>query len=592
MRDALLEIAERDPLALLLAGPDGIATREHRDAVMRHVQDDYRARAEEVAGGYRALAAGMLADVSMDDIATEVLESLTPGADPDPLLAARERVWWTAVASADIDGAIARGVRVAYDGILDAFTGAIGDLLAANGRRPRDGMTLGEFAAILGAITDGLTLRGRIDATQSPETNAMRSARVFHLLSEPDPEHRAGGDADADAEVRDADRRLAIGGTAGTTAMADQLVLLRAAQADDDALRRARLRSEVLLRSPDLRRVPGGNHAWRLAALTVGVLDGAWDAAVAEAATADQVVNADDHRDQIAVLRALVRLGRWPDVLREAERLRAAQADAVHPTVVALEAEAYVESGNPAHALRLLSADAGRGSAYTAAVGASALTVLGRLEEAAELLARPVPAAVGHHERVAQLVSTARLALAQGRANAAYDAALEAGDVLRRVDDRHPATGGWRLIAVRALIAGGHHAPARRLLDEHDVTIVDATRADLRHAAADVRALLTSDAGATLRRHRAAVAPVDDRHPWATPTSGSPRDLGLTPRVRDVALLLARGLRDAEIARELGLSPRTVNRHVTTALKATGTRNRTELAAMVLGHSSDDIPSA
>ena len=48
--------------------------------------------------------------------------------------------------------------------------------------------------------------------------------------------------------------------------------------------------------------------------------------------------------------------------------------------------------------------------------------------------------------------------------------------------------------------------------------------------------------------------------------------------MREVALLVADGLRDREIAQRLHLSPRTVHRHVATALAATGARNRVELA--------------
>jgi len=48
----------------------------------------------------------------------------------------------------------------------------------------------------------------------------------------------------------------------------------------------------------------------------------------------------------------------------------------------------------------------------------------------------------------------------------------------------------------------------------------------------------------------------------------------------------SRGLRDAEIAQELGISARTVNRHVGTALQTTGTRNRVELTALALDTTS------
>lgn len=50
----------------------------------------------------------------------------------------------------------------------------------------------------------------------------------------------------------------------------------------------------------------------------------------------------------------------------------------------------------------------------------------------------------------------------------------------------------------------------------------------------------------------------------------------LTPRQREVLAQVARGRGDKEIARDLGLSPRTVEMHVARALAALGARNRSE----------------
>ncbi|MGB4778264.1 helix-turn-helix domain-containing protein, partial [Microbacterium sp.] len=54
--------------------------------------------------------------------------------------------------------------------------------------------------------------------------------------------------------------------------------------------------------------------------------------------------------------------------------------------------------------------------------------------------------------------------------------------------------------------------------------------------------------------------------------------LGLTPRRRQVAERAAAGCRDADIARELGISPRTVNVHVSAVLAALGASSRRQLA--------------
>ena len=56
--------------------------------------------------------------------------------------------------------------------------------------------------------------------------------------------------------------------------------------------------------------------------------------------------------------------------------------------------------------------------------------------------------------------------------------------------------------------------------------------------------------------------------------------LDLTDRQRDIVVLLARGMTNAEIATELAISPRTVKRHVEDASARTGVRGRKGLLAM------------
>jgi DNA-binding NarL/FixJ family response regulator len=56
----------------------------------------------------------------------------------------------------------------------------------------------------------------------------------------------------------------------------------------------------------------------------------------------------------------------------------------------------------------------------------------------------------------------------------------------------------------------------------------------------------------------------------------------LTPRELEVIRLVARGMTNAEIAAELVISPRTAQSHVASALKKSGTRRRTELAALAI----------
>jgi pimeloyl-ACP methyl ester carboxylesterase len=84
---------------------------------------------------------------------------------------------------------------------------------------------------------------------------------------------------------------------------------------------------------------------------------------------------------------------------------------------------------------------------------------------------------------------------------------------------------------------------------------------------------LASDAGwPTLRKEMSAfLATLED--PAAQRESAIPM---LTVRQREVLGLVARGLTDKQIARELDLSPRTVEMHVARAIAALGARNRAD----------------
>jgi DNA-binding CsgD family transcriptional regulator len=62
------------------------------------------------------------------------------------------------------------------------------------------------------------------------------------------------------------------------------------------------------------------------------------------------------------------------------------------------------------------------------------------------------------------------------------------------------------------------------------------------------------------------------------------QDLGLTPREAEVALAVLRGQSTATIARELALSPYTVQDHVHHACDKLGVRTRRELAALLFGN--------
>jgi DNA-binding CsgD family transcriptional regulator len=65
--------------------------------------------------------------------------------------------------------------------------------------------------------------------------------------------------------------------------------------------------------------------------------------------------------------------------------------------------------------------------------------------------------------------------------------------------------------------------------------------------------------------------------------AGSPAD-GLTQREREVAYLVADGLRSREVAERLGIASQTVKSHLKTIFDKLGVRNRVELARRLVQH--------
>jgi DNA-binding NarL/FixJ family response regulator len=72
------------------------------------------------------------------------------------------------------------------------------------------------------------------------------------------------------------------------------------------------------------------------------------------------------------------------------------------------------------------------------------------------------------------------------------------------------------------------------------------------------------------------------------PSSGKGSALDrLTPREREIALLVGQGASNPDIAQALFLSRKTVERHVSNILAKLGTRNRAELAARLVREGLD-----
>jgi DNA-binding CsgD family transcriptional regulator len=71
--------------------------------------------------------------------------------------------------------------------------------------------------------------------------------------------------------------------------------------------------------------------------------------------------------------------------------------------------------------------------------------------------------------------------------------------------------------------------------------------------------------------------------PEPVAAAASPGD-GLTQREREVALLVADGLRSREVAERLGIASQTVKSHLKTIFDKLGVRNRVELARRLVQH--------
>jgi DNA-binding CsgD family transcriptional regulator len=83
-------------------------------------------------------------------------------------------------------------------------------------------------------------------------------------------------------------------------------------------------------------------------------------------------------------------------------------------------------------------------------------------------------------------------------------------------------------------------------------------------------------------------------HLWREPSQEAPPPVGevmvpapsdgLTQREREVALLVADGLRSREVAERLGIASQTVKSHLKTIFDKLGVRNRVELARRLVQH--------
>ncbi|HWF56345.1 MAG TPA: LuxR C-terminal-related transcriptional regulator [Solirubrobacteraceae bacterium] len=396
------------------------------------------------------------------------------------------------------------------------------------------------------------------------------------------------------------------------------------------AFARGHARLERLRQQPGLRDTERGRRVWRIAAEVLSMADG--DRELADevaAAILDQDVELGPAAARTGWL--LLRLERFEEAeqyLRRARRaaqhrgdqegFALAQAFLAHGAcltgplerAVTIAEELYRLDGGPNVSLAI---------AIAAAAASRALLLAGRTAEAAAQLerlaeARGADASLG--DTMAQ-ISEAWLSLAGDRPEAALRTLNEVRERLRRIHVANPAGWPWLEPTVVALGLLGRHADAGRLVTSARAPVerwaTPTVLAELEHARAvlcptvsraeqsihvAIAALNASGAHVERVRSELILAGLRGWPPAAEepPMTVSPDSVlvravlaiprapdGLTPRAHAVAAMVARGMRNQQIAAALGISVSTVGRHVSRAMAATRTRSRTELAILAAG---------
>lgn len=474
------------------------------------------------------------------------------------------------------------------------------ELLRASGRHPR-----GDPANFLG-IVDEIVVQVRADLEREParcaESTARGAACAIYAATEPvddlgELEQRSIG------AVRDLERRLREPGLTEKARMRLVADLLAIAPTSLYAMSRARVHAAPLIEQPPPR-AKAARRVWVAAAETIGMGEG--DLTLTERGVDVALtlgIGAEAARDPLAFARtawALLRLERFTEAIALLTRARRGPR-ASGPLAAwrdGLEAYALHLAGSQADAVeagRRAAMGTGPGVQLGRAFAARALIAQGRSPAARRLLDGPAPRSLSGS--AIRLVK-AELDLAEGRPAAALRGCESVSEDLRRAGVRNPAGWPWARTAIEAALQLGHRDEALRLLEGLErrsarwptplvraellrchaaLAEMPEARTALLRQAAEVLAGGEAHAEAARVARLAGIAPPAD----GDPPAGEGLLAALTPRGREVADLVAAGLRDREIAERLGLSVRTVHRHVAGALRATGARNRAALARLV-----------
>jgi non-specific serine/threonine protein kinase len=189
-------------------------------------------------------------------------------------------------------------------------------------------------------------------------------------------------------------------------------------------------------------------------------------------------------------------------------------------------------------------------------------------------------------------ITAALVAWATGNADAAEENAVEGLRVCRLVPDLHACAVGLNIVGL--LLVGREDRKAAGLLGTADrywadaggsmlqtpiwADRVDQARSRCRENLGDARFEEAYRAGQQESPEKAAARALGEPTQPAAPANASRDHLGLTRREREVAALVAEGLRNRDIATRLVISQRTAETHVQNMLAKMGFSSRSQLA--------------
>jgi DNA-binding CsgD family transcriptional regulator len=199
------------------------------------------------------------------------------------------------------------------------------------------------------------------------------------------------------------------------------------------------------------------------------------------------------------------------------------------------------------------------------------------------------------------------VARARGDPRAAAAQLREALDLYRRAGDREGTAGALEGLAGLALDCGQPEPAARlfgaaeRLREVIGAPLPPVSRAEYERDLAALRGGLPAEARAAAweaGRAMSAERAAEEAMAFAPPAPGAragatagPSASPLSPREREVAGLVARGLMNREIAAGLVIAERTVETHVANILGKLGLKSRAEVGAWAERHGLLDGPS-